>query len=291
MKIVITADLHYDVARSRKGVRRLARDAVATGGDVLVLLGDTAGVGLEPLRECLGLFADFPGRTLLVPGNHCLWCREGEDSIERYERVLPEVAAEFGAAVLDHNPVVIGDTGLVGSVGWYDYSFRDESLEIPLSFYRAKVAPGAARRIDRHRHLVETHADELGQRQLAMPTRWMDGEFIRLGVSDEEFSDRLVAKLRRQIEDLSPGVARIVAFMHHLPFRELVPRDRPDRFAFAAAYMGTQKLGDVLLACDKVSHVYCGHSHWPGRHRIGHVNVINVGSTYVEKKLESLELP
>ena len=83
----------------------------------------------------------------------------------------------------------------------------------------------------------------------------------------------------------------IVAFMHHLPFRELVPRDRPDRFAFAAAYMGTQKLGDVLLACDKVSHVYCGHSHWPGRHRIGHVNVINVGSTYVEKKLESLELP
>jgi hypothetical protein len=122
----------------------VARQACAASGDALVLVGDTAGADLQPLRECLGLFERFGGLRLLVPGNHCLWCRAGEDSLHRYERVLPAVAGEAGFAVLDHQPATCGAVGLVGSVGWYDYSFADESLGIPADFYRAKVAPGAA---------------------------------------------------------------------------------------------------------------------------------------------------
>ena len=94
VRIVVTADLHYNIPRSREPTRRLATDACAAGGDALVLVGDTAGADVGPLRECLERFADFPGRKLLVPGNHCLWCRDGEDSLERYERVLPAVADE-----------------------------------------------------------------------------------------------------------------------------------------------------------------------------------------------------
>jgi len=54
--------------------------------------------------------------------------------------------------------------------------------------------------------------------------------------------------------------------------------------------MGVEQIGKVLLACRKVSHVYCGHSHWAGRRRIGHVTAVNVGSTYTQKRLEVLEL-
>ena len=74
-------------------------------------------------------------------------------------------------------------------------------------------------------------------------------------------------------------VRRIVAFVHHLPFADLVPPGRPARFAFAAAYMGSNVLGSVLLGCPAVTDVYCGHSHWRGRRTIGHVNVVNIGST------------
>jgi predicted phosphohydrolase len=288
--IVVTADLHYNIPRSREPARRLAADACGSGGDALVLVGDTAGADTAPLRDGLRLFADFPGRKLLVPGNHCLWCRDGEDSLQRYERVLPEVAAEEGFALLDHEPVVLGDVGLVGSIGWYDYSFREESLGIPEPFYRAKVAPGAAEALPEHRQLVEAHRPQLDERQYALGARWMDGAHVRLPMSDEQFLARLCDTLERQMEHLARRAERIVAFVHHLPFRELVPRNRPDRFAFAAAFMGSERLGEVLLAQPKLTHVYCGHSHWPGRCRLGGVEVVNVGSTYRDKRLEILEL-
>lgn len=294
MKILITADLHYDIARSRRGTEDLARRACEAGGDAIVLAGDSAGADLEVLRGCLRLFADFPGRRLLVPGNHCLWCREGENSMDRYERLLPEVAGEEGFAVLDHQPVVLRDERqsvlLVGSIGWYDYSFADKSLGLPEAFYRAKVAPGAANYYEEHRHLVEAHREVLTERHLEMSGRWMDGVHVRLGMSDEEFVELLEGRLRGQLAEWGPRVDRVVAFMHHVPFGAGLPQGRPDRFAFAAAYMGSPRLGRVLLDCEKVSHVYCGHSHWPDSRKVGSVNVINVGSTYIEKRLVTLEL-
>ena len=291
MRITITADLHYDIARSRPGAEQLARRACALGGDALVLVGDTAGADLSVLRDCLRLFAGFPGRKLLVPGNHCLWCAGEETSLDRYERLIPEAAAQEGFSVLDHNPATLDGVGLVGSVGWYDYSMRDESLGIPEAFYERKLSPGAAEHLGGHEDLLEAHRDELTERHLSLGARWMDGARVRLGMSDAAFSERLADRLRGQLERLAPRVERIVAFMHHLPFRELVPKDRPDRFAFAAAYMGSPRLGRVLLDCPKVTDVFCGHSHWAGRWRIGRLNVVNVGSTYRHKKLEVLELP
>ncbi len=290
MKVLVTADLHYDIARSQESARRVARQACALGGDALVLVGDTAGAEMDPWRQCLGLFQRFAGLRLFVPGNHCLWCRQGEDSLHRYEHVLPEAAAEAGFSVLDHQPVAAGEVGLVGSVGWYDYSLADESLGIPKDFYRAKVAPGAAAYLEEHRDLVDRHRGHLTAEHLAIGSRWMDGQHVRLPISDEEFVHRLAEKLERQLAELAARVERIAAFVHHLPFAELVPADRPPQFAFAAAYMGAARLGEVLLACEKVTHVFCGHSHWGDAQRIGHLNVLNVGSTYTDKRLLMVDL-
>jgi Icc-related predicted phosphoesterase len=315
MKILVTADLHYDIARSREPARKLAAEIVAAGGDALVLAGDSAGADVAKLGECLQLFEGFHGLKLLVPGNHCLWCKDDENSLDRYERLIPQVAAGEGFVVLDHQPQVLGVSavsaarpagvspaattpaapsgtglGLVGSIGWYDYSFADASLGIPLAFYEAKLSPGAADYYEEHRHLVHAHREQLTERQLSIGSRWMDGVHVRLGMSDVEFTQMLAQKLRGQLARISPKVTRIAAFVHHLPFGELVPKDRPDRFAFAAAFMGSPAIGEVLLECPKVTCVCCGHSHWPGRTKIGHVNVINIGSTYTEKRLEILEL-
>jgi len=290
VRILSTADLHYDIARSRIPSERLARRACQLGGEAIVLLGDTAGADPGPLRECLRLFGRFPGRKLLVAGNHDLWCRPGENSLDRYHSLLPAVAEEEGFVLLDHQPVVIDEVALVGSVGWYDYSFRDRSLGIPQAFYRAKVAPGAASRISAHYELFAEHRAELEESHLAVGTVWMDGVRANLPMSDEEFLCGLTEKLATQIRQAGPRCRRVVAFLHHLPFRELLPQGRPPRFAFAAAFMGAERLGEVLLAEKKVSHVYCGHSHWPARARIGSLTAISIGSTYTEKRLEVLDL-
>jgi len=255
---------------------------------VLVLVGDTAGARPEPLAEALGMFAGFGGLKLMVPGNHCLWCPRGENSIRRYEEVLPELAGRHGFALLDHKPVQFGPVGLVGSVGWYDYSFADRSLGIPDEFYQAKVAPGAAGELTEFAGLLDRFKGRLSDRAMSIRSRWMDGRHVRLGMTDREFCRLLADRLAAQLGDLSPRVERIIAFMHHLPFAELLPEGRPDPVAFAAAYMGSPIFGQVLLACLKVTDVYCGHSHWHGRHKVGHINVVNVGSTYSSKRLEVL---
>ena len=292
MRIVVTADLHYDSRRSRSGAEAVAEEICRLGGDVLVLVGDSASAAHGPLRDCLGLFADFAGRKFLVPGNHCLWCLPGEDSLDRYERIVPAIAAEADFIVLDRAPAVIDGVGLVGSIGWYDYSYRDEDLAIPLEFYQAKVAPGAAEYIAEHRGLLDRYRAQLSERHFEITAHWKDGVHVRMDITDEQFLDYLIERLSEQLAALQadPAVRQVVAFTHHLPFRQLVPQDRPAPLAFAAAYMGSDEIGQALLACEKLTHVFCGHSHWAGAYQAGRVRVVNVGCTYTDKRFEVLEL-
>ncbi len=290
MRILITADLHYNIKRSRQPAEHIAADACRLGGDALVLLGDTAGADLETFAQALRLFAGFPGRRLLVPGNHCLWTTpDGPDSLQRYHQLLPEVARAEGFALLDHQPTILNDKALVGCMGWYDYSMRDQSLGVPLDFYRAKASPGAAKYYGMH-ELVEPHRHTLTERHLRMGVRWLDGWNVRLGMTDEEFTALLNERLARQLADVAPHVESIAVMMHHLPFTQLLPEHRPDRFAFAAAYLGAERFGQTLLDCPKVRCVYCGHSHWSADCTVGGIRAVNVGSTYKSKQLEVLEL-
>ena len=290
MKILVTADLHYDIARSREGTESLARRVCRMQADALVLLGDSAGSDIGILAKCLKLFGSFAGRKFIVPGNHCLWCRDaGENSLNRYERILPEVAMQEGFAYLDHHPTVLGEVGLVGSIGWYDYSTRDESLALPLAFYEAKMAPRAAQYYGLD-SLVEAHRGEIPPRLMELGARWMDGQNVRLGMSDEQFTQMVLARMESQIQAIENQVQRVAVFMHHVPFRELVPTGRPDRFAFAAAYMGSTRFGEMLLRYPKVRDVFCGHVHWPMTIKVQQLTAVSVGSTYEHKRLATLEV-
>ena len=80
MRILVTSDLHYNVARSRPPTEALAREICRVGGDVLILAGDTVGMSLAVLEDVFGLFASFRGAILLVAGNHELWTSGGGDS-------------------------------------------------------------------------------------------------------------------------------------------------------------------------------------------------------------------
>ena len=119
----------------------------------------------------------------------------------------------------------------------------------------------------------------------------MDDQYVNLGMSDSEFTSMVARTLQEQLEQLSASCNRIVVFMHHLPFVELVPQGRPDRFAFAAAFLGSERFGQVLKEFPKVTHVFCGHSHWRLCVHIGHMDLLAIGSTYREKHLDALELP
>ncbi|MBN1490295.1 MAG: metallophosphoesterase [Phycisphaerae bacterium] len=288
MRIVATADLHYNIPRSVVPTEHVAAKINRLGGDALLILGDACGRDLGILRRCFSLFEHFPGQVFFVAGNHDIWTY-GQDSLVRYEKEIADLCREAGVWYLDAEPYVAGGVAIVGCMGWYDYSFRQRELGIPIRFYERKVGPGAAARMDEHRHLVEGH-DDLPASALEVTTRWMDGVFVRLPMMDHEFTRRLCDQLAGQLRAVEPQVDQIVVGMHHVPFASMVKGSGRPSYDFANAFMGSTRFGDLLLASPKVRHMVCGHSHNRQHVQCGHIACVNVGSTYLSKRYVVLDV-
>ncbi len=289
IRIIVTSDLHYNVLRSKSPTRAIARQICELGGDVLIFAGDTAGIDLDVLDEAFGLFEPFRGPRLALAGNHELWTAAGGDSLYRYENEWPAACSRNGVHALDQGPFVHNGLAIVGNAGWYDYTFRPAGMGVPLRFYQHKVAPGAAAYYAKHQHLLNGRGD-VGSSALEITTRWMDGEHVRLPMSDVAFARRLASRLQSDLESVHDRAERIVAVTHHLPFAELLPRSIVPNWRFATAFMGSEVIGDVLLRFEKLRHVFCGHSHQARRCRRAGLECTSIGSTYREKQYEVLEI-
>ena len=90
MRLIATADLHYNHPKSRALADDLIDQVNRAGGDILLLVGDTAVADGDSLEQCLSRFR-FVGPKLFVPGNHELWTH-GPDGQPLKE--LPPRAAE-----------------------------------------------------------------------------------------------------------------------------------------------------------------------------------------------------
>lgn len=285
MRLIATADLHFNHPRSRKIAIELIERMNHAGGDVLLLVGDTAVLDGDSLEQCLDMFR-FAGPKLFVAGNHELWTR-GADSHAGYMTDLPRRIRSLGWHWLEDTPFVADDVAIVGSVGWYDYSFAQPSLEIPRRFYARKISPGAAERFSEFADLFEPN--DISQTARNVIARWNDGRHIKLGRSDEQFLDELLTRLHQHLTAVAMN-RKTVAAIHHLPFHELLPPPSNAQWDFAKAFLGSEKIGRALLDYPNVSHVLCGHSHMPIRKRVGHIEAINIGSSYRHKAFATLDL-
>ena len=131
MKIAYTSDIHVDMSEANHGlIDALIDRLVSVKPDVFIIAGDIS-QSLEKIAETLDRFSKAPGRKMLVPGNHDIWIdsksrlRQGIDSTVKYENLIPAVCSEFGFEFLPAGPITIGDIGFAGTMGWYDYSFRN----------------------------------------------------------------------------------------------------------------------------------------------------------------------
>jgi len=286
MRLLVTADLHYNHPKSKALAEEVIDQMNAAGGDVLLVVGDTAAADGDAFERCLGRFR-FAGPRLVVAGNHELWT-SGPDSYDLLHVAYPKRAADIGWQWLQDEPYVAGDLAIVGSVGWYDYSFAQPALKIPTRFYENKISPGAAERFEELAYLFADSSD-IPPEARQIVARWNDGRHVKLHRSDPAFLDELLLQLEQQLIVLADK-RQIIAAVHHLPFRELLPPPHGAQWDFAKAYLGSEAIGKVLLRHANVSHLFCGHSHLPGDLQVGHVHAINIGSGYRSKTFYTLDI-
>lgn len=286
MRLLATADLHYNHLKSRSSADKLIGRINEEKFDVLLIIGDTAAADSDALEQCLSGIR-VTGPKLFVAGNHELWTH-GDDSYRVFKDELPRRVRALGWRWLQDEPFRSGDVAIVGSVGWYDYSFAQASLGIPERFYERKVSPGVAERLDEYRDLM-ARTNDVGPVARDVVARWNDGRFVRLHRSDDAFLAELLADLRAQLDSLR-DVPTVVVAVHHLPFAELLPPPRNIQWDFARAYLGSEQIGKLLLEFPNVRHALCGHSHFPARARVGHIDAVNIGSGYRCKTSVTLDL-
>lgn len=264
MELLVASDLHYGVsAEGDRAVEALARHVAGAEASALLLGGDLAS-DAATLDACLGLFAGFAGPKLAVPGNHDVWITgpEASDSLALHDELLPRVFERHGFHPLHARPYVLGDVGFVGSMGWYDYSFRDD-IGIDLAAYRAKTLPGAT--------------DPL----------WNDAHHTRFPLDDEALTELLLGRLEQQLAEAS-GCRAVVALLHHVATKGLLYHPRvlvPRLWRFANAFLGSERFAELLERAPNVALVFCGHIHRSRTAERGGRTYVSIGGDYERKEL------
>lgn len=247
VRILLTSDLHgceplfFDPAEQRRKIQRLAEEAPHLDADVMIIAGDITDGEREEYRQCLRPFVTFTGPKLVVAGNHDVGF---EPPNARPDSLLHAYFAENGFHYLDDRPLVLGSVAFVGNMGWYDGSFP----------------PGGARiRAD-----AQTDAA-----QAAFDTSALPG----VEAQNVQATRQLLARLDSDIRGLPPSVETIVAVTHHVPLLEALDPHHPH--AWMQPIMGSQSIGEALLAHPKVSHCLYGHSHERRRFDAGRMLCVN----------------
>jgi len=155
----------------------------------LLVVGDTAAADGDELEQCLSLF-QFSGPKLFVAGNHELWTHR-EDSYALFTDELPRRVRALGWQWLQTDPFITDEIAILGSIGWYDYSFARDTLRIPRRFYEHKISPGAAERFTEFEHLFDP-AHDIPPASREVMARWNDGKFVKLHRTDDQFLDELL---------------------------------------------------------------------------------------------------
>jgi len=258
MRVAFTSDLHVDFTpQNQKLLPYLAEEFRRLEPDVIVLAGDIA-YTLAGWQEGLKHFGAINVRKLIIPGNHDVWIesmnalKRGQDSAWKYQTALPECAARFGFHYLPSQPLVLGDIGFAGSLGWYDYSLRDKRLDSVLSrsvYERAQFPEGEWNDVRKAAWLRDPHSRNWKRR--------------RLRVSDVEVCEKMRSELSRDLEKIKEQASELVVAIHTAPIESALERGSvPDPFD---AYEGSIEIGTLLkkFAAQRNLVAICGHKHKP----------------------------
>lgn len=265
MRIAFVADLHYcgedaSLKYPRSSHEALAGEIHASKPDVIMVGGDVAESYADPalLGQCLDIYGNPFGASLLVPGNHDVWCRGTTvDAEEKYEWNL-RVAREHGWVPLWNTPWSVDDVWFVGNMGWYDLRSCPKWIGFGPKYYEA------ARNWSDYYNMCKLDRSE--------KTPMLD--FCRRRMGELDVALAQVPEVRRGL----------VVMTHIVGFEELL-----GIFDENTAFFGNMGIGK-RVAKARATHYLCGHTHVGKKARIRNVECINNGSDYGCKNFDMVEI-
>ncbi|MFH1358830.1 MAG: metallophosphoesterase [archaeon] len=275
MEICAISDIHhpYNDDNLNRAIEQMHRC------DVVVIAGDVSSYPLK-YKRVLDRFKGVDAVKLAVLGNHDVYCSDGEDSYERIGE-LEKICDSCGFHLLDKSPVVVGDVGFVGNMGWYDYQFaQKDSDEVIFGVRGSRIYEIRVRDMDdfdfSHKHYFFRGSDSRDYSAI-----WNDIRFVKWRFSDREFLDTQVQRLKQDIEVVSPKVDKLVYVSHHVPIKEFI-YEKPEDIQWSVfnAYQGSPELSKAAFSDLKLRAVICGHSHIPNYVRINNVDCHDVSNSF-----------
>ncbi|BCS93298.1 metallophosphoesterase [Metallosphaera javensis (ex Sakai et al. 2022)] len=263
VKVLFASDVHYPDGDRTSRLFSLLRGKP----DLLVLAGDLITLGsVQDLRKFfVKLRKVYQGPVVGVPGNHEHWLTRGErdrgiTSLEKVE-MIAEVYREFRGVLLQVDGPFQTDSGLtlVGTTGWYDYSFaRDLNFSVE-DFENCNPY-----------HCTREELMACEKRGYCDCKSWFnDCIYVNLGMSNEEYL-RLNVRI---LEDQLRSVKDAVVVLHHAPRKDLIKVTGEREKDFFLAFDGSERLEEVIRN-HGVEHVIYGHLHEGSRQ--DHVTVDGV---------------
>ena len=191
---------------------------------------------------------------------------------------VKKILHTYGFHYLDQGPKIIQNVGFVGNIGWYDYTFRipEKKLHQQQIIKQGKLIDDFKFLDDSDYACKEVHYTD-GDRDYF--TAWNDREFIRWQFTDKQFLQYCLTKLEEQVGLIYDDVNCIVSATHHLPFENLIYDRENVGFMYGRAFMGSKKIGELLLKYPKVKISISGHSHFPMEKVNGSIRCYNVSNT------------
>jgi putative phosphoesterase len=236
MRIAAVSDIHARAKGEDADLLEAIRKRVSEHNpDVFIIAGDMS-ESLDNLGVSLSAIRVDNCSNLYVAGNHDIWFedKEGYGSLEKYSHFIQEVCEDNGFIHLPNTPFFFDKIAVIGSIGWYDYSFKRESLDIPIENYEMKQFHGAY---------------------------WRDLYCIDWTLTDYEATDFLNRKLEYDLRTLPDDIQTVIYVSHHLPFKELTLYKDRLPWDFFSAFMGAVSTGEILLNDKRVKLSISGHSH------------------------------
>lgn len=257
MRIVLASDLHYGNMSSYEGDRPFVEgDHVALAAemhrlkpDLLVITGDVAEtiMDVDHLSKALEVYRNPHGDSLMITGNHDVWCLGQMDPYEKFWWNVQE-AQNAGWKTLVEEPWERDGVYVAGGMGWYNYSCSPKVLGLDPMYYEST------------RGFSDFHY--MGMRNLSDRTPMLDYCDVRMG----EF-ERCVAKVPEDRKAL------IVA-SHYPGYEEMLTIQDTN-----TAFFGNTDIGDVVRKA-KADVFYCGHTHMRARFKKDGTTCVNNGSGY-----------